>query len=111
MPSPAARVAVTDSMNRDPNRFCVWCDLWGMKLNASKTKTIRASRSHTVHPQSTPLTLDGAVLEESSDIVIFGVTFHKEITFEKYLCSVSSAVSSAGYYESPVKYFMFGRSF
>ena len=30
-------------------RFSEWCDLWGMKLNASKTKTMIASRSRTMH--------------------------------------------------------------
>ena len=39
-PSPSERVAVSESMNRDLNRVSVWCNLWGMKLNASKTKTI-----------------------------------------------------------------------
>ena len=27
LPSPAERVAVTESMNRDLNRVSVWCDL------------------------------------------------------------------------------------
>ena len=44
------RVAVSESMNRDLNRVSVWCNLWGMKLNASKTKTMIVSRSRTVHP-------------------------------------------------------------
>ena len=38
--SPGERVAVSESMNRDLNRVSVWCNLWGMKLNASKTKTM-----------------------------------------------------------------------
>ena len=46
-----------------------------MKLNASKTKTMIVYRSRTVHPQLTPLTLDGTVLKESADLVILGVTF------------------------------------
>ena len=60
-------------MNRDLNRVSVWCNLWGMKLNASKTKTMIVSRSRTVHPQSTPLTLDGTVLKKSADLIVFGV--------------------------------------
>ena len=45
MPSPGERVAVSESMNRDLNRVSVWCNLWGMKLNARKTKTMIVSRS------------------------------------------------------------------
>ena len=61
-------------MNHNLNRVSVWCNLWGMKLNASKTKTMIVSRSFTVHPLLTPLTLDGTVLKESADIIL-GVTF------------------------------------
>ena len=80
-------------MNRDLNRVSVWCNQWGMKLNASKTKTMIVSRSRTVHPQLTPLTLDGTVLGESADLVILGVTFDAKMTFEKHRRSVSSAAA------------------
>ena len=40
VPSPSERVAVSESLNRDLNRVSVWCNLWGMKLNESKTKTM-----------------------------------------------------------------------
>ena len=84
VPSPGERVAVSESMNRDLNRVSVWCNLWGMKLNASKIKTMIVSRSRTVHPQLTPLTLD-AVLKESADLVILGCAFDAKMTFEKHL--------------------------
>ena len=98
-PSPGVRVAVSESMNRDLNRDSVWGNLWGMKLYASKTKTIIVSRSRTVHPQLTILTLDGTVLKESADLVILEVTFDAKMTFdskmtlEKGLRSVSSAAA------------------
>ena len=93
MPSPGERVAISESINRDQNRVSVWCNLWGMKLNASKTKTMIVSRSRTVHPQLTPFTLDGTVLGESADLVILGVMFEAKMTFEKHLRSVSSAAA------------------
>ena len=71
----------------------MWCNLFGMKLNASKTKTMIVSRLCTVYPRLTPLTLDGAVLNESGDLVILGVTFGAKMTFEKHLRSVSSAAA------------------
>ena len=73
--SPGIRVAVAESLIRDLGRVSEWCDLWGMKLNASKTKTMVASRSRTMHRQSPPLTIGGSVLKESDDLVILEVTF------------------------------------
>ena len=59
VPSPGVRVTVAGSLIRDLGRISKWCDLWGMKLNASKTKTTIVSRSSTMHPQSPPLTFGG----------------------------------------------------
>ena len=64
-----------------------------MKLNASKGKSIKVSRSRTMHPQSPTLTIDETVLKESDDLVILGATFDPKMTFEKHLHSVSSAAS------------------
>ena len=38
--SPCARVAVAETLIRDLGSVSEWCDLWGMKLNATKTKTM-----------------------------------------------------------------------
>ena len=93
VPSPSVRVAVAECLIRDLGRVSEWCDLWEMKLNASKTKTMIVSRSRTMQPQSPPLTISGTVLKESDDLVILGVTFDSKMTFEKHLRSVSRVVS------------------
>ena len=93
VPSPGVRVAVAESLIRDIGKVSDWCDPWGMKLNASKTKTTIVSRSRTMHPQSPPLTIGGTVLKESVDLVILGVTFDSKMTFEKHLRSVSRAAT------------------
>ena len=89
--SPGLRVAVAESLSHDLVKVNEWCDLWGMKLSASKTKTMIVSRSRTMHPQSPALTIGGTMLKETEDIVILGVTFGSKITFEKHLRSVSRA--------------------
>ena len=65
----------------------------GMKLVASKTKSMIVSRSRTIHPKSPLLTIGGTVLKESDDLVILGVTFDSKKTFENHLKSVSRAAS------------------
>ena len=40
VPSPGIKVEVEESVIRDLGRVSEWCDLWGMKLNVSKTKTM-----------------------------------------------------------------------
>ena len=57
VPSPGVRVTVAESLIRDLGWVSEWCDLLGMKFNASKTKTMIVSRSRTSHPQSLPLTI------------------------------------------------------
>ena len=74
VPSPDVRVAVAESLNRDFSRVSEWCNLWGMKLNAIKTKTLIFSRSRRMHPQSPKLTIGSTVLEESVDLDILEVT-------------------------------------
>ena len=49
-----------------------------MNLNPSKTMIV--SRSRTMHPQSSQLTIGGTVLKESDDLVILGVTFDSKMT-------------------------------
>ena len=93
VPSPGIRVTAAESLIRDLNRVSKWCDLWGMKLNASKTKIMIVSRLHTTSLQSTPLTIDGTVLKESDDLDILGVTFYSKMTLENHLHSVSRAAS------------------
>ena len=92
VPSPGVRVAVAESLISDLGRVSEWWDLWGMKLNASKTKTMIVSMSCTIHLQSPPLTIGGTVLKESDDVIL-GVTFDSKMTFEKHLHSVSRAAS------------------
>ena len=50
VPFTVARIAGAESLSRDLVKVSEWCDLWGMKLNASKTKTMIVSRSSTMHP-------------------------------------------------------------
>ena len=48
--APGVRDTVAESLIRDLGRVSEWCDLWGMKVNASYTKTTIVSRSRTMHP-------------------------------------------------------------
>ena len=88
VPSPGV-VTVAELMSRDLVTVSEWCDVWGMKLNAGKTKTMIISRSITMNPLSPSLTIGRTALKESDDLVILGVTFVSKMNFEKLLRSVS----------------------
>ena len=87
--SPGVRVTVVDALIRDLIRVSEWCNLWGMKLNASKTKTMIVSMSCTMHPQSLPLKQTGgwqiAILISQTSISLC-VIFYYLIT-----CTVQSS--------------------
>ena len=91
--SPGIRVTVAESLIRDLPKVSEWCDVWEMKFNATKTKTMIVSRSYTMHPHSPLLTIGGTELNESDDLVILGVTFNSKMTFEKHLHLVSREAS------------------
>ena len=91
MLSLGVRVTVPEFLSRDLVKVSEWCDQWGMKFNASMTKTMLVSRSSTMHPQSPAFTIGETVLKESDDLVILGVTFYSKMTFERHLCSFSIA--------------------
>ena len=62
VPSPGVGVTVGESLIRDLGRISEWCDLWEMKLNERKTKTMIVSRYRTMRLQSPPLIIGGTVL-------------------------------------------------
>ena len=82
--SPVVRVTLAESLIRD---------IWGKKLNASKSNPMIVSRSRTMQPRSPPLTIRGTVLKESDDLVILGVTLDSKMTFQKHLRLVSKVAS------------------
>ena len=88
--SPAMRNQVSMSLNRDLEKIRNWCDRWGMKLNASKTKTLLVSRSLTYEPPHPPLCVGDTPLAESEFLTILGVTFDPHMTFEKHLSNISA---------------------
>ena len=48
VPSPGIRITVSEPLKRNPIKVSEWCVLSGMKLNASKTKTMIVSRYLTI---------------------------------------------------------------
>ena len=91
--SPAERVSVADSLNRDLRKIQSWCVTWGMKLNPSKTHSIIVSRSKTPLPPHPRLSLCGTPLEVSSSLKLLGVVLDDKLSFEKHLRSVASSVA------------------
>ena len=80
VPPPGVRITIAESLIRGLGRVSELCDLWGMKLNASKSKTMIVSKSRTMHSKSPTLTIGETVLKESDDLVTLGVTFGSIMT-------------------------------
>ena len=82
---------IAESLSSDLVKVSEWCDILGMKLIPSKTKTMIVSRSLTMHLPSPALTMGGTVLNKSDDLVILIATFDSKMNFEKYLRLFSCA--------------------
>ena len=65
----------------------------GTRLNIGKTKTMTISRSRTMLPCFPELTLNDIALQETSELIILGVTFDPKLTFEQHVRSVASSAS------------------
>ena len=76
-------ITVAESLTLELGMVSEWCDLRGPGM----------ARSHTMHPQSPPLTVGGSVLKEPEDHDILGVTFDSKMKFWKHLHAVSRAAS------------------
>ena len=61
--------------------------------NASKTETMIVFRSCTMHPQSSLLFIGRIVVKEYDGDDILGATSDSMRTFEKHVCSISTAAS------------------
>ena len=81
IPSPGVIVRVVDTLICNLGRVSEWCDLWGMKLNSSKAKTMIVYSSRTMH-LSPLVTIGTTALKESDDLDITAVTFDSKMTFE-----------------------------
>ena len=85
------RPVITESLNADLARINEWCSMWNMKLNPSKTKIMIVSRSRMVVPVHGELCLGNTVLNESTSLVILGVTFDSKMFVDHIRNVVSSA--------------------
>ena len=84
-------LAVAEYLNHDLGKVSEWCDLWGMKMNASNNHDSLQVR-HNASPVVT-LTINGTVLEESDDLYILLVTFDSKVTYDIAFHSICTAAS------------------
>ena len=84
VPSPGVRVAVAESLIRNFGRVSEWCDLWGMKLHASKTKTMIVSRSR-IDPPFWQFVL----ISEINAIITTRWKIYFCTSFDQYACLIT----------------------
>ena len=93
VPSPAERVNLGESLNRDLTRISECCMRLGMLVNAIKTKAMVVSRTLTALPRFPPLLLDGRVLACEDMLRILGVNVDCKLTFESHLRAVAASAA------------------
>ena len=91
--SPRDRPEVVASVNNDLRTINIWCIDWGMSLNLKKTHAMVASRSRTLDPPFTPITLEGVIVKVDCSLTILGVTFDQKLSFESHLRTLTTRLS------------------
>ena len=71
VPSPGIRVTVAESLIPNLGRVSEWCAIWELKFDACNTKSMIVSRSRTMHPQSSPLTILAKLCRRSLMTLIY----------------------------------------
>ena len=94
IPSPKDRTDSATKLKDDLLHVKSWCDLWGMKMNALKTKSFVVSRSRAIHPSHPDIIINTEPLENVSTMKFLGVTFDPKLTFEQHINQVSSRAAS-----------------
>ena len=92
IPSPSMRTDVAASLNRDLNKIYLWCNTWGMRLNANKTHSMIFSRSRTSNPPHPSLLINDIPISNVNGIKALGVVLDSKLTFEKHIRSLSASV-------------------
>ena len=91
--SPRDRSHVAELISQDLVTIKSWCDLWGMRLNPSKSRSLVISRSRTLFPSHPDLVVDGDIIGNCSSLKLLGVTLDAKLSFEEHLRSVAASIS------------------
>ena len=97
VPSPAERVNMGESLNRDLTSISEGCMRWWMLMDAWKTKATVVSHSLTFLPRFPPLLLDSRVLAYVEMLRILGINIDCKLTFKSHLrAAAASAAQKLG---------------
>ena len=94
IPSPKDRIDSATKLKDDLLHVKSWCDLWGMKMNALKTKSFVVSRSRAIHPSHPDIIINMEPLENVETMKFLGVTFDPKLTFEFHINQITSRAAS-----------------
>ena len=80
-------------LNRNLIKVSTWCNLWGIRMNPTKTRSMIVSRSRTIIPAHSDLFVGNTSLNLRDSFRIFGFMFDNKFTFKRHICSISSSVA------------------
>ena len=93
IPRPRDRLLAAEKLNKDLTFIKAWCAQWNMELNATKTKSIRFSRSRTAIPEHPDLYIGDTKIGDEEKLKLLGVWFNSKITFEYHVRTIAHTVS------------------
>ena len=92
IPSPNMRYDITESLNKDLQTISTLCNLWDMKLNPNRTRSMIFSRSKTIFPPHPDIFVDSTSLNSCNIFKIIGAMSDSKVTFERHIHSMFSLV-------------------
>jgi len=70
------------------DKISEWCELWGFKLNDTKTVAMLFTKNSYASKTQLPLTLNGKPLETVQNVKFLGLTFDQRLTWDQHITTV-----------------------
>lgn len=85
------RIDLVNSLESDLSQVSAWAEQWHVALNSEKTKVLSVNRYK--NSETTPISMSGEVLQESTSFRLVGLTISNDFSWNEYITSVAKKAS------------------